>query len=76
MLEIKEISIENLSKNILVTYFDPILKGHSRRGFNPLIGKDWMELESDPELVLYKNIAWNGLSRPEIEEIIIVDEHE
>ncbi len=77
MLEIKEISIEQVSKNILVTYFDTELKAHTRRGFNPLIGRDWDDIELDANLKPYKDLAWSGLSKPQpMEEEIIVDEHE
>lgn len=77
MLEIKEISIEQVSKNILVTYFDTELKAHARKGFNPLIERDWEDIELDANLKPYKDLAWAGLTKPQsIEAELNVDEHE
>ena len=72
-----EINIDWRCKNIIAVYTDEETGFTSRRGFSPQIAQDWDDIDLDVNLKPYKDLAWEGLARPEpMEEIIIVDEHE
>lgn len=65
-MEIKDITIELSTKNIIVTYLDD--RGYTtKKGFTSSNLGDWEELEKDAETAKVLNCFWGDLERPKDE---------
>lgn len=69
MKEIVDITVNMNSKAIVVTYFDSETGLNFKEGYDPQTPENWDCVEQHPELCKYKQVAWEGLERPIVEEV-------